>query len=432
MYKSSAILIGTFWALAAFFPCLVCPGQDGTRLPPGFERIHGQYVDLITDMPIDDRLRELPRIFDAAVPQWCEAFGMKQSEISAWHVDAYIMRARERFLQAGLLPGELPQFPYGFHWGNRIWVSEQDTDYYNRHLLLHEGTHWFMNRKYLNYGPPWLMEGMAEWYGTHYWDGESLQMGIIPKDKHDVPGWGRISLIQDQLDQGIAPSLETILRYDKRAHQQAEAYAWSWAAVFFLMHHPDSQAAFREMLKQPMKDDNSLTSWLFRRLRTKWSAMRSEWNATLGELEYGFDPSRNMFAFSSQPKRLEKPAVTVSIAANQGWQASGLVVSAGKRLHVQSSSMYVIGQLPKPWTCSAEGVTLEYYRGEPLGKLMMTVAAPIVQEPDLSEPLDRIAIGGERSLTLGDTGELFFRINEDSQGLSDNSGTIDITITAVP
>ncbi len=70
--------------------------------------------------------------------------------------------------------------------------------------------------------------------------------------------WGRISLIQQQLADGVAPSLEEILRYDDKAHQNVvEAYAWSWAAVIFLKNHPDTSKVFDELLEQKMTSDQT-------------------------------------------------------------------------------------------------------------------------------------------------------------------------------
>src|SRR5690606_18172849 len=99
----------------------------------------------------------------------------------------------------------------------------------------------------------WLAEGMAEWLGTHRWDGQHLEMGIVPASSDEVPYWGRTNLIDQQLSQGTAPSLETVLRYGNSAHQQQEAYVWSWAAVMFLKNHPQTAGVFEKLLQQPWR-----------------------------------------------------------------------------------------------------------------------------------------------------------------------------------
>ncbi len=399
-----------------------------SSLPAGFQQLDGKHITLITDIPLTDAIRELPRVFDAAVDPWCKAFAISPRKASGWRAEVYLMRARERFTAAGFLPTTMPDFPYGFQWGNRLWVSEQATDYYNRHLLLHEGTHWIMSQHYNDNGPPWLMEGLAEWYATHRWESENLQLAVIPQSNLDVAGWGRISLIQQQLSDGVAPTLETILRYDSSAHQQAEAYAWSWAAVVFLKHHPDTRDVFAALLKQDLKPDMTQTRWLFSRLRNKWPNLRTAWNATLTDLEYGFDLSRELTQLSTTPLPLTE-ATKLRIDTQQGWQASGRRVEKRASLSIVATGEYQIAETVRPWISQPDGVTLEYYRGQPLGKLMIAVMAGIPSESATASLLEPIPAGARIEYQSPIDGELFFRINEPQGALANNKGVIEVTVT---
>ena len=121
-----------------FFMCLsTCVAAED--LPEGFQRIKGKYADVITDFPLDAEIRSLPTVFDAAVPRWCEEFDMDLKDVADWHVEAFVMLRRDEFKKAGFIPSKLPEFPYGFQFGNQVWVVEQPSPYYRRHLLLHEG-----------------------------------------------------------------------------------------------------------------------------------------------------------------------------------------------------------------------------------------------------------------------------------------------------
>jgi hypothetical protein len=403
------------------------PAQE-QPLPIGFHQLDGKHVRIITDLPLDDELRQLPAIFDAAMPGWRAEFGVKPAATATWRATAYIMLDRQRFQQAGLIPSEVPNFPFGFQYCNDLWVVEQPSAYYRRHLLLHEGTHWFMQRKYGTNGPPWVMEGMAEWLGTHRWDGERLTMGVIPVDKQEVPYWGRITLLQQQLQAGTAPSLETILRYDSTAHQRVEAYAWSWAAVVFLKHHPETKQTFEMLLKQPMKDDASLTRWLFARLKARWPELRQEWRAFLTDLEYGYDLARGMLSLDLQKTAvLDDQPVTLEIAADGGWQSAGVRLEASRTVTIECSGQFGVGTQPDVWVSEPDGVTLEYYQGRPLGMILLTTLAPLAKEPEYSRPLNVIGVGRGGEYLL-EPGELFFRVNESMAGLADNTGTITITI----
>ncbi len=399
-----------------------------SELPTGFSRVSGKYIDVITDMPLNEDLRELTKAFDAAIPQWCQVFALSEATVAEWHVEAYVMLDRARFQAAGLIPQAISGFKYGFQLGDRIWVTEQQSAYYRRHLLLHEGTHWMMARKYGRQGPPWLMEGMAEWLGTHRWDGIHLKMGVIPRTREEAAYWGRTKIIQQQLADGVAPSLESILRYSDIAHQDQDAYAWSWAAVLFLKHHPSSSDTFDLLLKQPMQGRDDVNRWLFKQLQTRWPHLRREWNAAITDFDYGYDLSRGMLGLSKTSVLLNAPKL-IQIDSAKGWQASGILVSSGSKIQIHAEGNYIVGREPKPWNCQPNGVTLEYFRGLPLGRLLMTIAPPIPQEPDFSLPLSSIAVGADGEITIAESGELHFRINESIGGLADNEGTLNITIS---
>ena len=77
----------------------------------------------------------------------------------------------------------------------------------------------------------------------------------------------------------------------------------------------------------------------------------------------------------------------------------------------------------------ADGITLEYHRGLPIGKLMMRAVAPELQEPDQTLPVQTIAIGSSISWTAPVTSELHFQVNEPIKELSDNTGELNITLS---
>jgi len=59
----------------------------------------------------------------------------------------------------------------------------QPSDYATRHLLLHEATHQFHHLAVTGNQPPsgfWYVEGLAEYFAMHNWDGKTLQVGVIP------------------------------------------------------------------------------------------------------------------------------------------------------------------------------------------------------------------------------------------------------------
>lgn len=402
-----------------------CLGQASQG--DGFQRVSGTNIEIITDAPLDDSVRELASVFDAAIPEWCRVFNVDPVEAGQWRATAYLMIARERFKAAGFLPASLPPFPHGYQWGNDLWVVEQASQYYRRHLLLHEGTHWFMVRKYGSAGPPWLMEGLAECLATHRWQNQQLQMGIIPGSREEAPLWGRIPLIQEQLGDGFAPSMATILRYDGKAHQSAEAYAWSWAIVLFLQNHPSTQAAFKRLLEGQLRDDATSTNELLRSIQARRPLVRAEWSAMLTGLDFGFDPERELVQLDHRSQPLTEPT-GLTVSAARGWQASGIQVSAGQKFRITATGRYVVGTQPKPWQCEPSGVTLRYHRGQPLGKLLLAIATPQAKEPEFSEELPIVPVGDDAQVTATAAGQILLRINETGAGLNDNSGELRVML----
>ena len=68
--------------------------------------------------------------------------------------------------------------------GNRkVYLWLQPSEYFTRHLILHEATHQFhWLAATANKGPAkgWYTEGLAEYFAMHNWDGNRLQTGIVP------------------------------------------------------------------------------------------------------------------------------------------------------------------------------------------------------------------------------------------------------------
>ena len=103
----------------------------------------------------------------------------------------------------------MQEFENGISIGAEVWLYDQPTDYYRRHLLLHEGTHAFMATFLGGCGPGWYMEGTAELLariGSTTTTGE-LTLRIMPRSRDEVPMLGRIKLIRDAFaaDQDARP-----------------------------------------------------------------------------------------------------------------------------------------------------------------------------------------------------------------------------------
>lgn len=408
-----------------------------TAEPPGPARLAaagirvltGRHLILYTDVAADPAVDELPGVFDAAVPQWCEYFGIPPDQVGGWRMSGCLMRQSARFSGVGLLPADLPPFLHGYQRGDQLWWNEQPTEYYRRHLLLHEGTHAFMKRWLGGAGPPWYMEGTAELLGTHRWQHGQLELGVFPATKEDTPGWGRIKIVRDELAAGRGMLLTRIMGYDQRAHLRNEPYGWCWAATAFLDRHPATQAAFRELRNQVADDSLDFSRRFVERLAPAWSAVQHDWQLFVLELDYGYDVPR--MAIDARPVR-DVPAdgALVRVAADRGWQSSGLRLEAGRTYRITASGRYQVHHLPEPWWCEPGGVTIRYVSGRPLGMLLAAVRDEQQARPGLSPLAAPQPIGLDHAWQIPEGGTLYLKINDSPSGLADNAGQL--TVRVVP
>ncbi len=233
-----------------------------TKLENGLNQIESQHLVLVTDLPIDDTIRQLPICFDQAVPQWGKFFQIESTQYQDGKATAYLMRDRSLFVRLGVLPEENSNFRHGYQYDDRLYVTEQPSEYYRRHLLLHEGTHWFLWKYLGGNGPPWFSEGLCEYLGTHRWDGSNLTTCIVPDESKSVPYWGRFKMIRDDLKSGSAPLLDDVLGFSDTAHRTDSPYAWSWAAVVFFANHPRCREQFESLCRSSIERSSRATEEL--------------------------------------------------------------------------------------------------------------------------------------------------------------------------
>jgi len=387
------------------------PGAQRTQVDEarataeGIRKVEGRRLVLFTDLPLDAEIDELPQVFEQAFAGWCEYFGIDPAVHPNWFMTGFLMQDGQRFRNAGLIPPHLPPFPHGYAVNYDLWLYEQETPYYRRHLLIHEGTHGFMNTILKSCGPPWYMEGTAELFGTHRWQEGKLTMGLMPPSREAVPGWGRIRAIQDLYADGNGLPLDAVIDFSGSAHRDNEAYAWSWAAAALLESHPRYQERFRSLSRSVEARDFNQR---FRKLvGGQWKQLAEEWQVFIANLEYGYDVPRMAIDFAPGAA-LKEGWNVLKVDSAGGWQNSHLRLEAGKTYKLHARGRYQVADQPQIWWCEPGGVTMRYYRGRPLGVLLAAVRPD--ENTDETSPLLRpVAVGLAAELTPEQTGTLFFR-----------------------
>ena len=424
----------------------------------GISVLRGKHITLYTDVrakasgdlkasenQTDPRQRWID-LFDAAVPLWFEKFDIDRSLAKDYGLIAIVMQDQQRFKQAGLIPDDLPNFPAGYSRGHEFWMYVQPDDYYTRHLMLHEGTHAIMNWFKGSTGPPWYSEGMAEWVALHDWDREKLELAAKIRSVDDSKGWGRIGRIQKMVAANSALSLDDVFNIPPSGFRDVKYYAWSWAACEFLSEHPLSARAFARLPDSLRLPDSDKSQIQFNRsfiaaIAPHRSALDRDWALFINELDYGYDVRATRL---TEVAPIEAAIITQSrlgtfqVSAAQSWQTTGIKVRQGDRIGFSASGEIVVGETTKPWVSHAGGITIDYYSGKPLGKLMACVVPENLSQEDIAEvqAVDSIAVGtgtttaegGPKVHIISSDGVLWLRINESPAHLGDNSGHLEVSI----
>ena len=411
--------------------------KEWPKLPPLDERalrsqnirvLKGKHLTLCTDLPSSSDINRLPEVFDCAVLEYCRFFGVDPKHCETWSTRGCLIDDLEKFRAVDLL-GPFPTNLVGYSIDDRLWVLEQKSDYFRRHLLLHEGVHGFMNYVFGTCGPEWYMESTAEYLATHCWENGRLELGVIPEHTEALPGWRRIEMLKGDIKAGNMKTAERIMRSSVRQPvRQGEPpvdYAWVWAFGYLLDRHPQYHDVYSDMTRWLTFRDFSNRFYL--QLADHWGELQVDWLCLLDELDYGYDVPRMVI-----DTQLGKPLtsrLTVDVDASRGWQNSGVALEAGQTYHITASGRYQLGNSQKPWFAEPNGVTLRYNKGQPVGLLLGAVVPDgLFDSEDEILPKDvpflsPTLIGSELELTPDQSGTLYLRINDSPAELDDNEGS---------
>ncbi len=430
--RGGLLLVGGFFCWALACSPRYCAAAERSALRPdaqklsavGIREISGKHLRLFTDLKSSPEVDEIPAVFDLAFAQWCEYFQLSPEQHSGWQMTGCLVHDKARFQAAGLWPSELPPFLNGYCRQFDFWVNEQASSYYQRHLILHEGTHGFMYTLVGGAGPPWYSEGMAELFATHRWQNGKLQLRYLPTSASEVPKLGRVEIVQTEFAAGRAMTLAKILNYDNRAHLKVEPYGWCWAAAAFFDMSPKYHQRFRELAKAA--DARDFNAQFGKAFADESPTIAEQWQVFVADMDYGYDFQRCQLDLRpGQP--LPASGAKFNLAADRGWQNTGRRLEAGTTYELRVSGKYQLAVEPKPWISEPTGVSIRYRHGLPLGIVLGAVRA----EQSNGKPSGLIApitVGRGTSITPQQSGTLFLRVNDFSGELADNAGSAAVEI----
>ena len=409
--------------------------DERTLRSQGIRIIKGKHLTLCTDLPPSPEINRLPAIFDLAVLEYCRFFGVEPKHCNDWHIRGCLMDDLEKFHAADLLdqyPTHLP----GYSVDNRLWVREQKSDDFRRHLLLHEGVHGFMNYVFGTCGQnfEWYMESTAEYLATHRLKNGRLELGVMPENTDAISGWRRIEFLLDDIKAGKLRTVDRVMQLPVRQGEPPSDYAWVWAFGFLLDHHPQYRDVYRDMARWLTFRDFTNRFYLQLDKVNHWGKLQIDWLCLLDELGYGYDVPR--MVIEPQPGKTLTSSVTFEVDVSRGWQSSSVMLEAGQPYRITANGRYQLEDNPKAWYAEPNGVTLRYHNGQPLGLLLGAVVPDELFDtdsgisPDNVPFLSPIPIGPGIELTPEQSGTLYLRINDFPTELADNKGECQVVIEA--
>ena len=125
----------------------------------------------------------------------------------------------------------------------KISTFRQPTEYYTRHVLLHEFVHWYVYQLLKGKTeslPLWFQEGLADHFAMHVWDGQVLQIATIP---------------QVMLEDYPARALEAVrkIKTGQTIEHSLDRYALYWAMTRHLLTRQPEKLS--EMIQRGFPDE---------------------------------------------------------------------------------------------------------------------------------------------------------------------------------
>ncbi|TWT81907.1 hypothetical protein CA13_33620 [Planctomycetes bacterium CA13] len=404
-----------------------------------FAKYSGKHITLTTDIESDEEASRLVESFDAVVPQWEEFFDLPNSGQTNWQIEAFVMRDKSAFIEAGLISGRIPEFSQGYALGNTVWVVAQPSEYYTRHLLLHEGVHALAIDRFDGTGPSWFAEGTAEVLSTHRFVGSDARVGGVPVDRESVPYWGRLKVMSERRTEGDIPAIETVMRYPADLKADPEAYGWSWAAVMLLSEYPEYRSVYQAAAREGRDNSSQFTRQLYQRLFPQWPAVVARWRLMCNQLDYGYNWDANRVAIDVSDPLWNGAKRSFPVDASQGWQSSGVRIPASTTFQVSASGRCTIAnhsnaqrsnttRSTNEWISEPPGVTIRYVNGKPLGQLLACLVPTKRSGGATYAPLKIVPINSETQLKCTTESWLVFQINDATSDRSDNSGSYQVQL----
>lgn len=406
------------------------PQLNPTRLAAaGIHAVESERLILLTDRD-PASVRDIPPLADAlfnVLEQQCGQLRPAPSG-APFRAIGYLMADMERFQAAGLVPNAVLDMRHGEQSGYRFWAHDQQTDYYRRHLVLHEFVHAYMTVDTAQGDVPerWFIEGAAEFFATHFVSADPPEFGVIPTTFEGFEDWGRISAIRrrrhdrpsKEIELQELPSLEDVFNENTGEGGEDGKYSWWWALAWMLSEHPEYSASWNKLCH--CRGTAEFQQDMSELMETKGRRLRTDWLLFVESLSESFDTERS---FPIHGPVATSSRIEVTLSAEKGWQDTGWELMPGESISLSCSGQCVLNETTGPWIAEPNGITLEYNQGCPIGEVVAVLVTS-----DGQSVSRRIKVGLNGQITATQPSRLWLQINDDAGQRSNNSGEYVVSI----
>ena len=136
----------------------------------------------------------------------------------------------------------------------------------------------------------------------------------------------------------------------------------------------DGNPGYRDRFRQLYGaiPEQTVSARFYRLFQPDWRELNDQWQVFLAGLEFNYDIPRTAIDFT--PGRpLPSVGAVVKVAADRGWQNSGLRLQSGADYRLTASGRYQVAKTTRIWWSEPGGVSIRYYQGRPLGILLAAV-----------------------------------------------------------
>ena len=152
----------------------------------------------------------------------------------------------------------------------KVYLFPQPSEYFTRQLILHEAAHQFHFLVATGNSAPrsaWYVEGLAEYFAMHNFDGHSLKTGVVPAiTLEDYPAKAIAAMEDRDWD------LKRMISGDVKSGRPL-----AWSLVHFLVH--SRPAEFKRLAARLDRNEEPLAAWEagLGRITPEFTAQYRQW-----------------------------------------------------------------------------------------------------------------------------------------------------------